>query len=154
MPRAKADDIDDDRAVDPDEPALTRSLHAFVDHVVAVREARNVKQQELAALCGLKPGHMSNIELKKRGVTLATFLKLARGLDLSPAALATYLAPLPRVDTAARPTVATVVADRTVDRQRFHDTVSEFPGAGTPRGKHARKSDSHKAKVARTKKHG
>ena len=64
--------------------ALTRKLGARVRHL---REKRNWTQAELGDHLGIDRGHISEIECGKRMITIETLQTLAKGFDLSMAAL-------------------------------------------------------------------
>jgi transcriptional regulator with XRE-family HTH domain len=55
-------------------------------NIKAVREKQGVSQVELAAMCDLEKGRMSNIE-RGANITVKTLLKIADALEVSPAVL-------------------------------------------------------------------
>lgn len=132
----------------PEGEDLRRILGAFLDHLVAERTARGLKQQDLAKLSGLQPGHMSNIETGRRGITLATFIKIARGLGVRPAELAVYLGSLPKAAPVVKTEVVAVITDGTASRQSVHDALVELSAGRASANKSPRRAQSGQAKLS------
>jgi transcriptional regulator with XRE-family HTH domain len=74
-------------------PRPEPSAPAFGKLIRKLRRERGVGQDQFAQEAGINRSHVSLIELGKRNVELETIVKLARGLELTPAEL---LRKLPR----------------------------------------------------------
>lgn len=136
----------------PDGEALERIIRAFLDHLVAAREAQGLRQQELAKRAGLAPGHMSNIETGRRGITLPTFVRIAKGLSMRPSELATFLGAIPESSTTNGARVVAVATDGSAKRETVKDAVSELNAARAAVGKPKSGAHSPRAKVSRSQK--
>lgn len=136
----------------PDGEALERIIRAFLDHLVAAREAQGLRQQELAKRAGLAPGHMSNIETGRRGITLPTFVRIAKGLSMRPSELATFLSAIPESPAADGARVVAVSTDGSAKRETVKNAIAELDAVGTRRGKTKTGAHSPRAKVSRSQK--
>lgn len=137
----------------PDGEALERIMDAFLDHLVAARKSLGLQQQELATRSGLAPGHMSNIETGRRRITLPTFVRIAKGLEMRPAELAAYLGSLPNGAHATnRATVVAVATDGTAKRDSLHDALGELGAIPAGGAKKRGQLHSPRTKVSSAKK--
>jgi DNA-binding Xre family transcriptional regulator len=59
----------------------------FGRNVRALRKARDMTQEELAAICGLHPTEISRLERGVREARLGTITRLARALKVKPGEL-------------------------------------------------------------------
>ena len=57
------------------------------ENLRAVREKRELTQEQLSERTGVQAGEISRIETGKRDPQVSTVLKLAKGLDLAPGKL-------------------------------------------------------------------
>ena len=62
---------------------VTMDLKAVGQRIKAAREAKNLTQEELAALVNLSPTHVSVIERGLKVTKLDTFIAIANALDVS-----------------------------------------------------------------------
>lgn len=136
----------------PDGEALERIIRAFLDHLVAAREAQGLRQQELAKRAGLAPGHMSNIETGRRGITLPTFVRIAKGLSMRPSELAAFLGAIPEPSTADGARVVAVSTDGSAKRETVKHAIAELNASGAARSKPKPGAHSPRAKVSRSQK--
>lgn len=65
----------------------TMSLQVVGQRIKAAREAKNLSQEDLAALVGLSPTHISVIERGVKATRLDKFIAIANALEVSADAL-------------------------------------------------------------------
>ena len=72
-------------------PKATRhpALKRLGAHVRALREQRNLSQEEFADICDIDRSYMSGIERGIRNITVVHLAKLAKGLGIPISALFT-----------------------------------------------------------------
>jgi transcriptional regulator with XRE-family HTH domain len=64
-----------------------QDLAALGREIFRLRKARGLTQLQLQRLSGVHPAYVSGIETARRNVGMAAIFKLARALDVHPAAL-------------------------------------------------------------------
>ena len=86
-----------------------KRLRKFADHLIAIREKKELSQRHLATLSGVDQSNLSKIEKFGANLTLTTLFDLAEALNISPKDIQAMLlgghgdtmVPLPRYTTVA-----------------------------------------------------
>ena len=66
---------------------MKRDLRLFGERVRAIRRAKQMSQEELAAASDLDRSYMGGVERGERNVSLLNILKIAKGLQVRPSQL-------------------------------------------------------------------
>lgn len=67
---------------------------AFARRLRALRQMRGYSQEQLASLAGMDRTYVSSCEAGRRNATIKTIVRLAKALEVDPAALVSDRAPL------------------------------------------------------------
>lgn len=96
----------------------------FGKRVRDLRKAMKISQLNLAHLCDLQPGYVTNLENGKLNPTLSTINKVAAGLGITPCELiAEEMPKVPDEDTWINKTSIVMKGLSAEDRKRMYELV-------------------------------